>query len=189
VELKAYRAGEDTPYFQSGVVADDEPALPDADPDIWLLRDRGLDAEGNEVHMFWEIAELQDGARLPVKVTTDPTDPAYYRNHVVRWYPRDLEETLAERPDRVTVRLRLRPMGLEIIDDLIESGDLDASIRARMPLFDLLPNRHLASDPVLGELAQNTFEWSELTRQDPGFQVIINPQEGTECIAMPATLR
>jgi hypothetical protein len=58
-----------------------------------------------------------------------------------------------------------------------------------MPVFDLLPNRHLASHPELSVLAENTFEWSELTRQDPGFQVAINPQEGTDCISMPSTLR
>jgi len=41
--------------------------------------------------------------------------------------------------DRVSTVLHLRPMGLDILDDLIESGDLDPVIRDRMPRFEVAP--------------------------------------------------
>ena len=40
-------------------------------------------------------------------------------------------------PDRVTARLHIRPVGLDVLDDLIESGDLDPAVRERMPTFTL----------------------------------------------------
>jgi hypothetical protein len=38
-------------------------------------------------------------------------------------------------PDRITMRLRLEPVGLEVVDSLIASGDLDPSIRAAFTTF------------------------------------------------------
>ncbi len=35
----------------------------------------------------------------------------------------------------VTLRVRLQSMGLDVIDDLIRSGDLDAQFRAAVPTF------------------------------------------------------
>jgi len=40
-------------------------------------------------------------------------------------------------PDRVTLRLRLQPVGLDVLDDLIQSGDLDPSVRSSMPTYDI----------------------------------------------------
>jgi hypothetical protein len=36
-------------------------------------------------------------------------------------------------PARVTARLRMRPIGLDVLRDLVDSGDLDAAIVAEMP--------------------------------------------------------
>ena len=38
---------------------------------------------------------------------------------------------------RVSVRIRIRPMGLDVIDDLIQSGDLDPAVRDKFPTFTL----------------------------------------------------
>ena len=40
-------------------------------------------------------------------------------------------------PARVTLRLRIRALGLDLLDDLIGSGDLDPAIRSRVPTFDV----------------------------------------------------
>ena len=37
----------------------------------------------------------------------------------------------------MTLRVRLQPIGLDVLDDLISSGDLDPRFRAAMPTFTL----------------------------------------------------
>jgi hypothetical protein len=38
-------------------------------------------------------------------------------------------------PKQVDMRLRVRPIGRDVLQDLIDSGDLDASILDEMPTF------------------------------------------------------
>jgi hypothetical protein len=52
-----------------------------------------------------------------------------------RDFPR--REALSAMPDRVTARIKIRPVGLDVIDDLIESGDLDPLVRDEIPTFDV----------------------------------------------------
>jgi len=146
VELVAYDDA-DAVIYQSGVVADDEPIAELADPDLWLFRDRLLDSAGDEVHMFWEAASYESEQLMP-GVTNDPTDPAYY-HAVSRTY-----ELPSDIPERVTMRVHLRPMGLEVLDILVQSGDLDAAIVAAMPQFTL---------------ASTELEWN---RQQDGFSCV-----------------
>jgi hypothetical protein len=65
----------------------------------------------------------------------------------------------------------LIPIGLDVLDELSVSGHLEPSVRAVMPIFDLLPTRHLKQDPELGALATTTFEWSEASRASKAFEV------------------
>ena len=71
--------------------------------------------------MFWEAAEYESNL-LPAQVTFDPSDPRFYQSHVYQNYPRS--SLLATYPDRVTLRIFLQPVGLDVFDDLVESGDL-----------------------------------------------------------------
>lgn len=128
VELIAYN--EDSVILSSGEVADGEPAAELVDPNLWLMRDVMTDGEGNEVHMFWE-AEATEGNLLPPPVTTDPTDPAF-----VHWV-RKSYVVVGPQPTRVTMQVRLRPMGLEVLQSLVDSGDLAAEVLDAMPTFDL----------------------------------------------------
>ncbi len=128
VELVAY-AG-DRVIFETGVVGEGEPLDPAADPDLWLLGDRMRDPEGREVHMFWEVATVE-GELLPGPTARDPTDPLWTETHRYRNFP------FPEAPDRVTARVRLRPIDLAVIDALVASGDLDAAHRASLPTFSL----------------------------------------------------
>lgn len=130
VELIAYSGTSQ--IFQTGVVDAQTPiaSTESTDPELWLFRDRIYDADGNEVHMFWEAAVVQTNS-LGGVVTLDPADPRYYH------YQERTFRIFGQVPDRITARVLLRPMGLEVIDDLIASGDLDPGVRDEFPTWVL----------------------------------------------------
>lgn len=127
-EVVAYSG--DQVIFSSGVVADDQPVTSLEDPYLFLLRDTGFDAQGNEAHMFWEITSIESNL-LSTSVTNDPLDPAFYH------FKEQVYPIFGVVPDRITLRQRIRPMGLEVLDDLADSGDLAPEVRDQMPTFDL----------------------------------------------------
>ncbi|MCG8558133.1 MAG: hypothetical protein MJD61_23015 [Proteobacteria bacterium] len=159
VEVIAYAKGQ--VIWQTGVVQEGQSVTSLSDPDLWLFRDEALGADGKEVHMFWEVAEIREHT-IAAPITADQTLPEFFNNHALRTFPS--MGVLPERPDLVTARVRMRPMGLEVLDDLIASGHLDPSIRAAMPTYDLLPRRErgslvtaqwtpeLAADPATGRM-------------------------------------
>lgn len=128
VELIAYRGG--TQVFASGVVPDKKPAAGIADPNLWLLRDKIFRADGKETHMFWEAARFESEL-LPAAVTADRSDPAFIHS-VTKNYPLPLPA-----PDRVTMRVRMRPVDFDLLDELVATKDLDPAILDRVPTFDL----------------------------------------------------
>ncbi|MEM9489706.1 MAG: cytochrome c family protein [Myxococcota bacterium] len=131
VELIAYNA-QDEVIFQSGVVAEGQPVVDlveQGDDQLWQIRDYGFKENGEVAHMFWDIATTVSDL-LPPAVTNDPSDPAFF-HAVVRDY------SMPDVPARVTARVRLRSMGLDFIDDLIDSGHLDPRFRSEIPTFDL----------------------------------------------------
>jgi len=134
VEIVATR-GEEVLY-QSGLVPDGTPVTEVEDPDLWLMRDCMLGEDGEEVHMFWEAFSAETN-QLPAQATFNPLDPRFYQTHVLQSFPRGALATFAGVPDRVTLKVRLQPVGLEVLDDLVESGDLDPAVRDAMPTFDL----------------------------------------------------
>lgn len=130
-EVVASREGQ--VIYQSGVVPEGGVVTALGDPDLWLIRDCIFDPQGKEAHMFWEAASFE-GNTFPGQVTFDRLDRRFYQ-HFVQAYPR--AGTFPGVPDRVTLRLRLQPIGLDVLDDLVASGDLAASVRGAMPTFDL----------------------------------------------------
>jgi hypothetical protein len=138
VELIAY-AGDQVVY-QSGVVPDGKSVSEIADPDLWWARECMLDQQGKQVHMFWEAADF-DQNTLPGPTTNNMADPAFYATHVVRTFPRATSQppALATPPDRVTMRVLMVPVGLDVLDDLVASSDLDPKYKAKMPTFVLGP--------------------------------------------------
>jgi hypothetical protein len=105
------------------------------DPDLWMMRDCMVDAQGNAVAMPWQPTTYESSV-LPAQLTFDRNDPRFYESHVFRSYPSS-GATLGQMPDRVRLRIRLEGLGLDFIDDLIASGDLDASYRSKIPVYDL----------------------------------------------------
>jgi hypothetical protein len=128
VEVIGYDEGGEV-MFESGNIADDEvetAAEDEADSNrrVWMFRDRLFDVDGEEVHMFWEAADYESNT-LPARLDTTPA------HSVSRTY------RLPALPARLTVRTRMRPMGLDVLDDLIDSDHLDAAIRGEMPTFTM----------------------------------------------------
>jgi hypothetical protein len=134
VELRAYAGGAE--IYRSGVVEEGR-AVADAlaaDPDAWLIRDCVFDAGGKKTDLFWQAASW-DSNTLPAQTTLDPTDPAFYASHVVRRFPRATR--LATAPDRVTMRVLVRAMDVDLLDQLVASGDLDPRYRDALPTLTL----------------------------------------------------
>lgn len=130
VELVASRGG--AAIFSSGAVADDQAVIEVNDSNLWLMRSRLFDADDNEVHLAWRATRAESNLLAP-SVTNDPTDPRYY-HAVTRSY------RIAGNPDTITMRLRMRPVGLELIDELIRHDGLDSAVRDRIPTFTLQPS-------------------------------------------------
>lgn len=122
--------------YQSGHVADGVSPLTTPDADLWLLRECMFDGSNNPVRMFWEAASA-DGQQLPAPTTFNALDPAFYKTHIVQTFPRGAGATFSGVPDKVTLRVRLQPIGLDVLDDLIASGDLSPDVRNKMPTYDL----------------------------------------------------
>jgi hypothetical protein len=105
---------------------------PKRDPQLLMLRDRIYDAQGEPVHMFWQAAMSSahpngyESNVLPVATTTYVEG----RHAVLKQYRAPGLDGL---PARVTARLRVRPIGLDVLQDLVDSGDLDPEIVAQMP--------------------------------------------------------
>ncbi len=129
VELIAY-SGQNVIY-QTGVVPDGTPVTKINDPDLWLFRDCMLDSKDDEVTMFWQAQSPSESYELPGSMTFDASDPRFYQTHIYQTFPQSTAVTQA--PDRVTLRVRMQPIGLDVLDDLAASGDLkDPSVRAQM---------------------------------------------------------
>jgi hypothetical protein len=125
--------------YQSGVVPDGTPVVSvQNDPDLWLLRDCMFDSSQKQTDLFWQAATTE-GDELPVQVTFDPTDPRYYQTHIVQSFPRGLNAVLPQMPDQVTMRIRIQPVGLEVLNDLAGAGYLDPSVASAMPTWDAAP--------------------------------------------------
>lgn len=175
VEVIAYANG--MPFYTSG--GDDTP-LDNPDADLWLLRDCIFDEQQKPVHMFWEAATYESH-QLPGQVTFDPLDPRFYKTHVFRSFPK--AATLAMVPDRVTMRVRFQPIGLDVIDDLIGSGDLDPAIKSKMPTFDV--GKMVEWTPATGKSAyvESGVPFTCVTLTNLNFQADKVPAPtGTQCV-------
>ena len=118
--------------WSTGVVSTGQ-ALADvqkSDTLLWRFGDQLFGDNGEEVHMFWQAARYQTDA-LPAPTAATPVDPRYIDPHRVRSF------TLGVRPQRVALRVRVRPMGRDVLADLEKSGDLPSSVKDAIPTFDL----------------------------------------------------
>ncbi len=128
LELVASAGGQEV--LSTGVVADDQPVTALDDPTLWLMRDRHFDADGNEVMFPWQTMSVESEL-LPAAVSSDPLDPNFY-HYVERSWP--LYDAI---PDRVEMRVRMRAMGLEVLDELVQTAGLDPAVPLTQPTWEL----------------------------------------------------
>ncbi|MSP72058.1 MAG: hypothetical protein EXR76_07740 [Myxococcales bacterium] len=127
VEVVA-KAGGRT-LLEVGVVNDDEPL--GKDPALWLLGDVMYDENDEPTHDFWDARRVERSF-LPAPTPFRPGQPDYVNTHVPRRY-----RIVGPPLDLVTVRVRMRAMGLEVLRELVVSGDLDPEVVSRMPTYTL----------------------------------------------------
>ncbi len=97
----------------------------------WELHDRVSGSDGRPALHFWEIEALEERA-LPAPFPV-PAGGGPARPHAVerRW------PLAGVVPQRVTARVYLVPIGRDVLEDLVASGDLDPAIAEEMPTFEL----------------------------------------------------
>jgi hypothetical protein len=152
-EVIAYKGGQ--VIYQSGVVADGVAPTGNPDPDFWMIRDCMLDAQGRPVSMFWQASSYETNL-LPAQLTFDALDPRYYQSHIIQNFPRDPAMHFGQTPDRVTLRLRLQPVGPDVLDDRIQSGDLEVHPSGEKQKEE--NDRYDAEDPA-GEVSPIATVW------------------------------
>jgi len=130
VELVAYDESGQV-IFESGVVGDDEPLRELDDPQLWELGSRGFDADGRPTNDFWDIVRLESEV-LPAPTAFSMLDPDYTDIHRRKFY-----RFAGAVPAAVSLRVLIRPLGLDVLDELIHEGDLDPAYRALIPTFEL----------------------------------------------------
>lgn len=129
VEVLAYDAAGNE-IERAGVIPDGMiEETPDA-PHPFMLRDRLKDAAGKETHMFWQAASYESFL-LPPSTPTTTAAGTHSRSSMFR-----LKTTV--QPAKLLVRVRMRPMGLDVLQDLVASGHLAPDIVAAMPTFTVL---------------------------------------------------
>jgi hypothetical protein len=147
-ELLAYDSTGAQLKESSGVIADgeleDKPKDdPNYDSRLWLFRDRMFDKAGQPTHDFWNAAPSDaypegyetPSRTLPAQTNPDPSVP-HGAQQTFRTFPGDQPGRTA----RVVGHLRIRPIGMDVLQDLVASGDLDASVLAKVPPPFTMPN-------------------------------------------------
>jgi hypothetical protein len=90
-------------------------------------------ADGQPTHNFWEVAPSAqhpsgyEALTLPFAIEPNIPHSLSARFVVARF--REIQ--------RMTVRMRMRPIGVDVLQDLVDTGDLDPSVVASMPTFTM----------------------------------------------------
>ncbi len=138
LELNAYTM--DSVVYQTGVVGPGEPVAELDDPDLWLIRDRTFDENGDEAHMFWDVRDYESSL-LPV-----PDDVG---GDATTWQYRSYG-FVADIVDRVEMSVHLRAIGFDVLQDLVDSGDLDPALLDAF-VTDSVPGAELRWEPDIAE--------------------------------------
>ena len=140
LEVIAYDASN-TVVFSSGAVGDNQDPEDLADPYLDCVDplnkkcsgfwDRMTKADGTRAHFFWEVTnETTDLLKPPV--TIDTNSPQYDHSTTALW---NLTAVAGE-IDHITARIRTRPYPYATLDELVASGDLDASYAQSLHTLD-----------------------------------------------------
>jgi hypothetical protein len=117
--------------FSSGVVPNDQTSVESiGDPNLWLFKETLYDANDASVLFMWQAASASP-EQLPAVTTAEAPGATGPNNAVSKTYAIDAVV------DDVTMRVRLLPVAIEVIQSLIASGDLDPSYLTSVSAFTL----------------------------------------------------
>jgi nitrate/TMAO reductase-like tetraheme cytochrome c subunit len=136
LEVIAYSSVSDDPdaiVFQSGVVPDRMDPEQLADPNLFGLWDRTFKDDGTPAHLFWEVARV-DSKLLRPPTTLDKNSPAFDHSVTATFAVGAAYPTI----DHIKARVRIRPLSYALLDDLIGSGDLAASVASQLRTLDIV---------------------------------------------------
>jgi len=125
--------------YRIGQVADGQVEDPEDNPHPCIFRDRMLDANGHETHDFWEAAMPSESNLMPVTQKGSAIVPG---GHTAMCPPIRPPLAFAQTPPAfIDMRLRMRPMGMDVLNDLVSTGHLAPDVPARMPTFTVFSRR------------------------------------------------
>lgn len=125
--------------LRSGTIADDEiedKPMDDLkrDPHLWMLRDRIYDGGGQPVDMFWQT---NSSSAFPSGYDGSATLPVATAKNFAPGTHSKQRSYSAFQPAKVNVQMHMRPIGMDVLQDLVASGDLDPAVVSQMPTFTL----------------------------------------------------
>jgi hypothetical protein len=136
LEMVAYDAAGEVSW-QTGTIADGE--VEDGhDDDLWMFHDSIFDENGDPTHMFWKAApspQHMEGFEAPRQPLLTATMPGVLHS-VDKEFQLPFPDS-PHAPARVEAHLRMRPMGMDVLQDLVRSRDLDPAILSEVPTFTL----------------------------------------------------
>jgi len=132
LELIAYDASNNI-VFQTGVVPDDKDPEEIADPNLFPMWDFTFKDDNTPAHFFWDVAREDPSHLIRPPVTLVQTDPAFDHSSTATFMVPNATVTI----DHITARVRIRPLSLRMLDDLVTSGDLDAGIAAQVKTLEI----------------------------------------------------
>lgn len=131
LEVIAYD-NADKVVYESGKIADGEIEEPEASAaPVWMLHEKIYDSQGAPVHMFWDAAKSQAYPKGYIDRALPGAKTAVAGGHSLSFtYQLPIVPL-----KRVEFRLRIRPVGLDVLQDLVQTGHLNAALLPSMPTF------------------------------------------------------
>jgi hypothetical protein len=131
LEVIAYDASN-TVLFKSGTVADDQDPEDLNDPNLFGLWDRTFKDDMTRAHFFWDVATVQSNLLKP-PITRDPLSQAFDHSTIKTFTIGPVYSQI----DHIAARVRIRPLGFAIVNDLVASGDLDPALMSQLKTRDV----------------------------------------------------
>lgn len=162
---------DDQVLAESGTIEDDQLEA-GHDAQLWLMRDKLFrdEAKTIETHMFWE-AEAFSAETIPEPTTN--IAGSHTLDHDFR-----LPLLPGQPPKRIELRVRMRPMGLDVLRDLVDSGHLEEAIVKEMPTFTVRAETAEWSDP--GDPFSHTLTTHDELVDDRDYRCKLFP-DGGDC--------
>ena len=130
VQVTAWDEADEV-LFKSGHIGEDEALVDSEDENLWRIGDRMYDDQDHEVHMFWDATRVESDL-LPAPTAFSPLDPDWIDVHRAREYV-----VSGAAPARVEIEVKMRPLGFDLLRDLVASGDLEPGYEEKIPTYTL----------------------------------------------------